>query len=140
MTAGHPRVAHGTLRCMDTLAPLLIVVLSGLLTLAPPVAVWRVRSPGVRPGTFWRGIGLALLGPSVTAYVLLVLAWLPAYSGQCGGWLGETTPCSGFGQYVTESLFWARMSLAVPGLLGIVLGVIVLIVRSIRLGRSRTPR
>jgi hypothetical protein len=70
---------------------------------------------------------LALFGPFVAAFVFVVLMWLPAYSGQCGGWLGETSPCSGFGQYATETMFWATMSMAMPGLLGMLLGVAVLV-------------
>jgi hypothetical protein len=80
---------------------------------------------------------LALIGPSIAAFISVVLMWLPAYSGQCGGWLGETTPCSGFGQYAFETMYWAAMSMAMPGLLGMLLGVAVLIVVVIGRRRSR---
>jgi hypothetical protein len=72
---------------------------------------------------------MSLIGPFLATFVLLVLAWLPAYSGQCGGWLGETTPCKGFGQYLSETVFWAVMSLSMPGLLGFLLGLAVFIIR-----------
>jgi hypothetical protein len=49
----------------------------------------------------------------------------------------ETSPCSGFGQYASATMFWAAMSMAVPGLLGMLLGVAVLIVVLIRRGMYR---
>ena len=75
----------------------------------------------------WFLSALALIGPIIAAFVFVVLVWLPAYSGQCGGWLGETDPC-GSGQYVTETIYWAAISMAMPALLGILLGIVVLIV------------
>jgi hypothetical protein len=80
---------------------------------------------------------LALIGPSVVAFVGVVLMWLPGCKGQCGGWLGETSPCSGFGQYASETMFWAAMSMAMPGLLGMLLGVVVLVFGLIQRGRTR---
>jgi hypothetical protein len=85
----------------------------------------------------WLYPALALIGPSVAAFIFVVLMWLPAYSGQCGGWLGETSPCSGFGEYATETMFWAAMSMVMPSLLGMLLGVCVLIVLLIRHRMSR---
>jgi hypothetical protein len=64
--------------------------------------------------------------------------WLPSYSGECGGWLGETSPCSGFGQYAYETMFWVAMGMAMPGLLGMLLGVAVLIGVLIRRRISRS--
>jgi hypothetical protein len=122
---------------VNTIILLLTFLISGLLVLAPPVAVWRALSRQASGRTAWLHPGLALIGPVVAAFVFVVLMWLPAYSGQCGGWLGETSPCSGFGQYATESMFWAAMSIAMPGLLGILLGVAALIVLLIRRRKSR---
>jgi hypothetical protein len=122
---------------VSTVIPLLILVISALLVLTPPVAVRRVllRQPSGRAA--WLLPALALIGPFIAAFVSVVLVWLPTYSGQCGGWLGETSPCSGFGQYAFETLYWAAMSMAMPGLLGMLLGVAVLIVMLIRRRMSR---
>jgi hypothetical protein len=113
---------------MSHLHALLILTIFGLLVLVPPVAVWRTIS---RPS---RGLAvlLSLIGPFLATFVLLVLACLPAYSGQCGGWLGETTPCKGFGQYLFETVFWAVTSLSMPGLFGFLLGLAVFIVGRFR--------
>jgi hypothetical protein len=106
---------------------LLIFAISVLLIIAPPVGVWRSLSrPAAASATGLR-VTLALIGPFVVTFVGGVLMWLPGYTGQCGGWLGETSPCSGFGQYAFETLYWAAISMAMPGLLGILLGVAVLI-------------
>jgi hypothetical protein len=104
-----------------------ILAIFALLIVAPPVAVWRALSRQASGRAAWLLPVLALFGPFVAAFVFVVLMWLPAYSGQCGGWLGETSPCSGFGQYATETMFWASMSMAMPGLLGMLLGVAVLV-------------
>jgi hypothetical protein len=114
---------------MSHLLALLILTISGLLVLAPPIAVWRTIS---RRGRGLAVVLLSLIGPFLSIFVLLVLAWLPAYSGQCGGWLGETTPCNGFGQYLSETVFWAVMSLSMPGLLGLLLGLAAFIVGRFR--------
>jgi hypothetical protein len=111
---------------------LLILLSSVLLILTPPVAVWRFLSRQTAGRAPWLLPTLALIGPFIAAFVFVVLMWLPAYSGQCGGWLGETSPCSGFGQYASETMFWAAMSMAMPGLLGMLLGVAVLIFGLIR--------
>jgi hypothetical protein len=116
---------------------LLILAIFALLIVAPPVAIWRALSRQASGRAAWLLPALALFGPFVAAFVFFVLMWLPAYSGQCGGWLGETSPCSNFGQYATETMFWASMSLAMPGLLGMLLGVAVLIVVLIRRRMSR---
>ena len=120
-----------------TVILLLILVISMLLVLTPPVAVWRAlsRKPSVRAA--WLLPALALIGPFIAAFISLVLVGLLAYSGQCGGWLGETSPCSGFGQYAFETMYWAAISMAIPGLLGMLLGVAVLVVVLIRRRMSR---
>lgn len=119
---------------MGTVISLLIIY--GLLILSPPVAVWRSFSRRASGRAAWFQPALALIGPFTAAFVLVVLVWLPAYSGLCGGWLGETTPC-GFGQYATETALWASMSMAMPALLGMLLGVFVLIIGLIRGNKSR---
>lgn len=116
---------------------LAILAIFALLIVAPPVGVWRSLS---RPVPGWPEslrVTLALVGPFAAAFLFVVLMWLPGYRGQCGGWLGETSPCSGFGQYAFETLYWAAMSMAMPGLLGMLLGFTVLIFRLIRRGTSR---
>lgn len=117
---------------MNTIILLLTLLISVLLVLTPPVAVWRVLSRQASGRAVWLYPALALIGPFVAAFVFVVLTWLPTYSGQCGGWLGETSPCSGLGEYASETMFWAAMSMAMPGLLGMLLGAAVLIVVLIR--------
>ncbi len=117
---------------MNSIILLLILLISALLIVAPPVAVWRSLSRQTSGRAAWLYPALALIGPFIAAFVFVILMWLPAYSGQCGGWLGETSPCSGFGQYASETMFWAAMSMAMPGLLGMLLGVAVLIFGLIR--------
>jgi hypothetical protein len=117
---------------MNSIILLLILLISALLIVAPPVGVWRSLSRQTSGRAAWLYPALALIGPFIAAFVFVVLMWLPAYSGQCGGWLGETSPCSGFGQYASETMFWAAMSMAMPGLLGMLLGVAVLIFGLIR--------
>ena len=121
----------------NTVILLLIFLISVLLVLTPPVAVWRSLSRQTSGRAAWLYPALALIGPFIAAFVFVVLMWLPAYSGQCGGWLGETSPCSGFGQYASETMFWAAMSMAMPGLLGMLLGVAVLIFGLIRRAVTR---
>ena len=124
----------------DTIFAALFAVIAGVLILAPPLAVWRSGSRRASGSASWRSFLLASFSPSIVAFILIVLAWLPAYTGQCGGWLGETTPCSGFAQYAAETMFWAAMTIAVPGLLGVLLGLAVMALRSIRRRMSRnTP-
>ncbi len=118
------------------LSPFIFVIILGLLILLPPVAVWRSVSRQVSVRAVWFLSALALIGPFSVAFVLVVLVWLPAYSGQCGGWFGEATPCR-FGQYVTETMDWAAMSMAMPALLGMLLGVVVLIIGLIRRDKFR---
>jgi hypothetical protein len=119
---------------MGTVIALFIIY--GLLVLSPPVAMWRSVSRQDSGRAAWFLPALALIGPFVAAFAFVVLVWLPAYSGQCGGWLGETTPC-GFSQYATETMFWAGMSMAMPALLGMLLGFVVLIVGMIRRNKFR---
>jgi hypothetical protein len=115
---------------------LAVVTVAALLILGPPMAVWRAR---IRPGAGWRGWSgplVALVAPAVLAYLLVVSAWLFMYEGQCGGWLGETAPCRGFGQYAREAMYWAAMSMGLPTVLGLFLGGAVLSLRAIRRRRS----
>ncbi len=121
---------------MNTVILLLIFVISVLLVLTPPVAIWRALSRQASGRAAWLYPALALMGPFVAAFVFVVLMWLPDYSGQCGGWLGETSPCSSFGQYAAETMYWAAISMAMPGLLGMMLGVAVLFFMLIRRGMS----
>jgi hypothetical protein len=111
-------------------------LIMGLSILTPPFAVWRSVSRQTSGMRTLLGRALALLGPLAVAYCLLVLLWLPGFNGQCGGWLGETSPC-GFRQFAGETMFWAAMTLAVPGILGVVLGLVVLAGLSIRRYASR---
>ena len=113
-----------------------LFVIHALLVLLPPVAMWRMLSRRAAGRAGWFKPVLALTGPVIAVFVCVVLLWLPAYSGQCGGWLGETTAC-GFGQYATETAFWAAMSMAMPAGLGILLGGVVLGVGLMRRGKSR---
>jgi hypothetical protein len=106
---------------------MLIFAISALLIVALPVGVWRSLSNTVPGWPVSLRVTLALVGPAAAAFLFVVLMGLPAYSGQCGGWLGETSPCSGFGQYATETMFWAAMSMAMPALLRMLPGVAVLV-------------
>ena len=103
-----------------------------LLVLTPPIAVWRALSRQASGPAAWLYPALTLIGPFVAAFVVVVLMKLPAYSGQCGDWPGETRPCSGFGEYATGTMFWTAVIIGMPGLLGMLLGVAVLIVALIR--------
>lgn len=116
---------------------LAILAVFALLIAAPPVAVWRTLSRQASGWSAWLLPALALIGPFVGVLLLAALLWLPAYSRHCGSRIGETSPCGGFGQYATETLFWASMGMAVPGLLGMLLGVAVLIVVLIKRRISR---
>jgi|694.fasta_scaffold155725_2 hypothetical protein len=119
---------------MGTVIALFIIY--GFLILFPPIAMGRFVARQVSGRTAWFQPALVLIGPFIAAFVFVILVWLPAYSGQCGGWLGETTSC-GFGQYATETIFWAALSMAMPALLGMLLGFVVLIVGLIRRNKSR---
>jgi hypothetical protein len=110
---------------------LLLQIPWALLVLIPPVAIWRSLSRQTSGRAAWLHPALALLGPFIAAFVVSALLFLPYYSGQCGGWLGETSPC-GFSQYATEQMHWAMMLSVVPGLLGMLLGVAALIIGLIR--------
>ena len=107
-----------------------------LLIILPPMAVWRSFERRTERRAPWIGILLALFGPLVGAILLLVLAALPSYSGQCGGWLGETYDCAGIGQYFGENLFFALMTLAMPGLAGILLALVALLIAWVRSKQS----
>ena len=93
----------------------LTLVVMKLVAVLPGVLAWRLGGRGWGRGT------LALLGPGLAGYGLLVLGWVWQYEGRCGGWLGHATAC-GWGQYAVETLFWGAMTLAMPGLLGLVVG------------------
>ena len=110
-----------------------------VVVLAPPVAVWRWGEHQSSPAFRWIGYAGAILGPVTTAFCLLVLLSFTDFEGQCGGWLGETSPC-GFAQFAGESLYWGALSLFMPGALGIALGLIVLVIRAMWRGpRTRAP-
>lgn len=115
---------------MDFIVALTFLI-AALLVLTPPIAVWHAVS---RPATgrAWPRAALSLVAPFMAGYGFVIALWLARYQGQCGGWLGETYPCRGFGQYASETLFWAATTMSVPGLAGIALGVAVLIFRLIR--------
>ena len=121
---------------MDIIIALQIILISGVLLLVPPLAVWRAIKRQAKKRAAWIYPMVALLGPFITCFILVALVWLPTYSGQCGGWLGETSPCS-FEQYVTETMYWAAISMWVPGFVGLALGVVVLVVGFISRGMSR---
>lgn len=89
---------------MDAIVTLLTLLMFGLLVLTPPIAGWRALSRQAPASRAWLGPRLALLAPAAAAYGLVVLLWLSRYEGRCGGGLGETTPCSGFGQYAAETM------------------------------------
>ncbi len=114
----------------------IITLICGLLlTLLPAVAMWRSVSRQASGRVAWFQHALALFGPFIATFVISVLVFLPDYSGRCGGWLGETTPCS-FGQYATETMQWMAFSMGIPALIGMLLGVVVLIVGLIKHARS----
>ena len=123
---------------MDIIIALQIILISGLLLLVPPIAVWRTINRKDKKRAAWPYPVMALVGPFIACFILVVLVWLPTYNGQCGGWLGETSPCSGFGQYAIETMYWAAMSMAVPGFIGMALGVVVLVVGFIWRSMSRS--
>jgi hypothetical protein len=94
-------------------------------------------TPVPNPGAGWRRRSapfVLLIAPAALAYLLVVMAWRSANDGQCGGWLGETQPCLGFGQYAREALYWAALSMGLPALLGLFLGIAVLLLRLLRRG------
>jgi hypothetical protein len=73
---------------VNTAILLLILALPVLLVLTPPFAVRHALTRKASGRAAWLLAALALIGPLIASYILLVLVWLPAYSGQCGGWLG----------------------------------------------------
>lgn len=117
---------------MNSFIQPLTLLIFWLLILMPSIAVWRSLSRQASGRAGWFHIALSLIGPFIGAFVFVVSIWLSNYSGQCGGWLGESHPCRDFGQYTTETAYWALMSMAVPGLIGILLGAAVLIFVLIR--------
>ena len=116
---------------MDIIIALQIILISGLLLLVPPIAVGRAIKLKDKKSAAWIYPVVALVGPFISCFVGIVLMWLPTYSGQCGGWLGETSPCS-FGQYAIETMYWAAISMLVPGFVGIVLGVLAIVLSLIK--------
>ena len=112
-----------------------ILLFYGLLIFLPSVAMWRSfsrQTSGLKP---WLHRALALLGPSVAIFVLSVLMSLPGYSGRCGGWLGETSPCT-FRKYISEQVDWVEISQAIPALIGILLGIVVLAIGLIKTSKK----
>jgi hypothetical protein len=107
-----------------------------VLIFLPSLAVWLIVIRQAFGRSAWFQLPLALAGPLIAVFFFSVMVWLPAYSGRCGGWLGETYPC-GFGQYAIETLYWAAMSMAIPASTGVLLGVIVLAIGLIRRNKSR---
>lgn len=101
-----------------TLVTTLVLMLGlGLPVISPLLYMGlRRRRPTFSP---WLRYALACLAPPLMVGLCLLLMWLPTYQGQCGGWLGETSPCD-FSQYVGEAVFWAAMSLAVPAVVSVV--------------------
>lgn len=120
---------------MDIIIALQIILISGLLLLVPTIAALHAIKRKDKKRAAWIYPVVALVGPFISCFVLVVLMWLPTYSGQCGGWLGETSPCN-FGQYAIETMYWAVMSMAVPGFIGVALGVAVMVVGFIWRGMS----
>jgi hypothetical protein len=118
---------------------LAVLLIYALVVVLPPLAIWRSFTRRVGGLARWIGILLALFGPLMAGTVILLLAALPGYSGQCGGWLGETYDCAGIGQYVGENLFFAFMTLAMPGLAGLILGLVALLIAWLRSSRLRPP-
>ncbi len=104
---------------------LVAFLIMGLLVLAPSVMVWLSAKNPSPKRPIWRSHTLALLAPLAAGYCLLALIWLLQFEGNCGGWNGETAPC-GFGQFATELSIMAAMTLAMPGMVGIGLGLCVL--------------
>ena len=121
---------------MDIVISLFFISILKVLIFLPPLAVWLSVFRQASGRSVWFQLPLALIGPFIAAFVFSVLVWLPAYSGRCGGWLGETYPC-GFRQYAIETMYWAAMSMAIPASTGVLLGVIVLIVGLLRRNKSR---
>jgi hypothetical protein len=113
-----------------------LFIIDGFLILCSPISIGRFVARKVSGRSAWIQPALVLIGPFIAAFGFVILVWLPAFTGQCGGWLGETTSC-GFGRYATETIFWAAMSMAMPALLGILHGFVVLIVGWIRRNMSR---
>lgn len=101
-----------------TLVTTLVLMLGLGLPVISPLLYMGLRS---RRPTFspWLRYALACLAPPLMVGLCLLLLWVPTYKGQCGGWLGETSPCD-FSQYVGEALLWAVMSLAVPAVVSVV--------------------
>lgn len=114
----------------EGLAVLLFFTASlGLPVFGPLVLVALARRRPAWPAVL--RVGMACLLPPVTAGVLVLLAWLPQFDGQCGGWLGETSAC-GFDRYAMEAVFWAAMSLAVPAIIACVTVLVTALVLATR--------
>ena len=106
-----------------------------LQVILPPIAMWLSFSRQTPRKKAWFHRALALLGPSVATFVFVVLLSLTSFSGRCGGWLGETSPCT-FGRYIAEQIFWSLTSMAIPALIGMLLGVVVLIIGLIKIDKK----
>ena len=122
---------------MDVLIAIVVITLGlGLPVLGPLLFVWLQRHrPALSP---WLRLAFACLVPPLLLGLCLVLVWLPSYAGQCGGWLGETSPCR-FAQFVGETFYWATLSLAVPAVVSVVTVSAIQIVLWGRARRERPP-
>lgn len=121
---------------MEAVLGFLTFALMGLVVLAPAGCVWLASPRLARGIRSWLAAAVAVLGPSVVVYLLVVAGWLFRYDGRCGGWLGETHPCR-FSEYAAETLYLAGLILTMPAATGILLGVAVAVVLRIRSGPSR---
>ena len=121
---------------VDAALAFLTFVLMGWAVLAPPVLVSLASSHPARGMRSWLVMVVAVLRPSLVAYLLVVTGWLFRYDGRCGGWLGETHPCP-FSEYAVETLSLAGLILAMPAAAGILLGVAVAVGQKVRSGPPR---
>lgn len=117
------------------LSVVLTLLIMWMLVLAPPAMVWVTLSRFVSGPRSWVRPALALIAPPICAFIALTLLWLAGFEGRCGGWLGETSAC-GFAQYAGETMHMTLLTLAMPSLFGIALGVGVMVFCFIRCGRA----
>lgn len=122
---------------MEAVAVVSAVVALVLPLAGPPVAGLLIPIGGAEDAKHPRLViyAAALFGPALAAAAALNALWLLSYSGQCGGWLGETQPC-GFAQYAGESLYASAMTIAMPAMGGLALGLMALGFRAVRARRA----
>ena len=113
---------------------LLTILLITILPIAAPLFfAWlfaRRHRQKLKPG--WKLAGIALaIGVTTQAVIYAILSgfWLLEYDGLCGGWLGETEPCS-FGQYVGETMLWVMFALSISSVIGTLASVIFLFLKA----------